>query len=265
MQTNLIFPKSTQSVIDESELIDKLSMEIERLPMPSQEFLPGIPWGFYSQLFTPAYWKLQYLMHNHTGNFSINYKLGENIQEEIVACLLGGFGLKAELGLAAFDRLKKRDQIRFGTSFSVILQSLSEPFIISKRAIHYRFPNQKARFISAFLNRIDTQSIPLGNDVSLRKWLLSIDGIGPKTASWITRNYLDSERVAIIDIHIFRACVVMGLFPVGLDIQKDYFKLEEIFLLFCDRLGVQPSKMDALMWLQMKESSRFSCNRIIQK
>src|SRR5690606_8983068 len=107
--------------------------------------------------------------------------------------------------------------------------------------------------------------IPLGNDVSLRKWLLSIDGIGPKTASWITRNYLDSERVAIIDIHIFRACVVMGLFPVGLDIQKDYFKLEEIFLLFCDRLGVQPSKMDALMWLQMKESSRFSCNRIIQK
>lgn len=93
-------------------------------------------------------------------------------------------------------------------------------------------------------------------DVELRDWLLTINGIGPKTASWIARNHLNSENVAIIDIHILRAGRLMGIFPDDLDVNKDYFKLERIFIKFCGVLNVQPSKMDALMWCFMKESNR---------
>jgi endonuclease III len=46
----------------------------------------------------------------------------------------------------------------------------------------------------------------------MRQLLLSIEGIGPKTASWIVRNVMGSDDVAIIDIHILRACTGMGVF-----------------------------------------------------
>lgn len=254
---------TTRKVVDETMLWDNLNQRIEEFPQPDQEVVPGIRWGCYSQLYTPAYWKVQYLMHNYDGHFAINYRLGENILEEVVACLLGGFGLKSEIGLTAFNRLKKRKLIQVNVSHSSILSALREPFTLNGKQIRYRFPNQKSKFIAQFLNRHDIKSIPLNNDLELRNWLLSINGIGPKTASWITRNFLSSEKVAIIDIHIFRALHVMGLYSEKFDIQRDYIKLEEIFLDFCRAIDVQPSKMDALMWLQMKESNRLALKALV--
>lgn len=225
------------------------------MPGPNQELLPGIKWGSSSQIYTPAYWKLQYLMHTQGDSFHITYRLGANILEEVVACLLGGYGLKAEVGLAAFDQLKKAGLIRPKVEFQTIRQVLLKPLTVGENQVRYRFPNQKAKFISEFLQRSDLQILPIHNDIMLRDWLLTVNGIGPKTASWITRNYCNSENVAIIDIHIFRACLVMGLFNDSLSVLKDYFKLEELFLYFCNALNVLPSRMDALMWLQMKASS----------
>ncbi len=258
------FHVSQTSIIDESQLLLSIDKQLNKIPKPNKELMPGIKWGCYGELFTPAYWKAQYLMFNQNENFSINYKLGENIFEEVIACLLGGFGLKAEIGLAAFKRMKKLKLIHKGVKYDDIHNSLKKPFLNNKKKVHYRFPNQKAKYITAFLNRDDLDSIPINNDIDLRDWLLSINGIGPKTAAWITRNYLSSEKVAIIDVHIYRACLMMGLYPKYYDIQKDYPKLEKIFLNFCEELGVQPSKMDALIWLQMKASNR-SALKIINK
>lgn len=254
MQLNISFENANNYVVDEINILSNLNNHFVNFPDPNHQLMSGIRWGCYTELFTPAYWKTQYLMHNLNNVFGINYKLGENILEEVVACLLGGFGLKAEMGLAAFQRLKNRNQIQFGVSREDILNSLKEPFLSGKRKAHYRFPNQKAKFIYEFLNRQDLNSIPESFDLELRDWLLTINGIGPKTASWITRNYLDSENVAIIDVHIFRACSKMGLYNEDFDISKDYIKLEQLFIKFCHELDVLPSKMDALMWLQMKDS-----------
>jgi thermostable 8-oxoguanine DNA glycosylase len=256
MQLNIKFEEKNSFVVNEINILNDLSEYFNEFPDPNDQLMPGIKWGCYTELFTPAYWKVQYLMHNFNNIFNINYKLGSNLLEEVVACLLGGFGLKAEMGLAAFQRLKMRKQIQQGMNFDEILESLKEPFIMGNKTAHYRFPNQKAKFIHAFLNREDLQAIPANLDLDLRDWLLTVNGIGPKTASWITRNYLDSERVAIIDVHIFRACSMMGLYAESFDIQKDYTKLEQLFLNFCSKLDVLPSKMDALIWLQMKDSIR---------
>lgn len=252
-------------IIEETPLFEKVDKLLSNIPTPNMDFMPGIKWGNYGKLFTPAYWKAQYLMHNENDNFDINYRLGSNILEEVVACLLGGFGLKSEIGLAAFQRLKMKKQIKKDVTYEEIVTSLKEPFTYNGKSVHYRFPNQKAKYITEFLNRTDLNVIPLGNDLELRDWLLSINGIGPKTAAWVTRNHLNSENVAIIDIHIYRACLIMGLYSEYYDIQKDYFKLEDIFLKFCRELDVQPSKMDALIWLQMKEANQNALKLINDK
>lgn len=250
-------------VVNEYGFWDKYYKSGESLPDIDREVLPGVKWGCSSTLFTPAYWKMQYLLLNQNENKSVTYKLGDNILEEVVVCLLGGFGMKSEIGLAAFDRLKTRNLIAKGVNYEVINDSLKEAFLIKNKKIHYRFPNQKAKFISDFLNRSDLQKIPLHNDLALRNWLMSVKGIGPKTASWITRNILDSENVAIIDIHIYRAGLITGLFSSNLDMQKDYFKMESLFIKFCRAMQVQPSKMDTIIWLQMKASNRLAIKAVM--
>ncbi len=257
MKQKLFTATETHTAIDEISIIYAVKDDLSNIPNPDTQLMPGIFWGCHSQLYTPAYWKAQYLLYNVENRFSLDYRLGKDILEEVVACLLGGFGLKAEMGIAAFKRMQERSLIRYGTPFDTILNCLVEKFMINGKAAHYRFPNQKAKFIAAFLNREDLHEIPIHNDIELRDWLLTVNGIGPKTASWITRNFLDSENVAIIDVHIFRAFLKMGLYAQNFDIQKNYLTLEQIFLNFCLKLDVQPSKMDALIWLQMKDASRY--------
>lgn len=244
------------NIIDETSLFQNINDRLLKIPNPNSELMDGVKWGCYSKLFTPAYWKAQYLFYDEENSFNIDYKLGQNILEEVVACLLGGFGLKAELGLLAFRRLKNNQLIKKRVYQEDILINLKKPFLINGKEVRYRFPNQKAKYISLFLNRNDLDNIPLDNDIKLRDWLLNVQGIGPKTASWITRNQLDSEKVAIIDIHIFKALKFIGVFDKNYDISKDYYILESLFIDFCDKINVLPSKMDAIIWLQMKNLSR---------
>src|SRR6185436_19848337 len=85
-------------------------------------------------------------------------------------------------------------------------------------------------------------------------WLLDIPGVGYKTASWIARNWLNSDDVAILDIHIQRAGRLVGLFPDELTVQKHYLKLEALFLEFSRTLGVKASELDAVIWMEMMSS-----------
>lgn len=216
----------------------------------------------YCTLYTDAFWKLQYEVYDecyHTE--SLTGKSGSFI-DEIVACLLGGFGFKAEIGWAAFERLKKRNLIKRGIDYNSLEQALSEPLKVGDSWTHYRFPRQKSRYIYDFLCRKDLDSAPLNNDITFRAWLLTIDGIGPKTASWITRNYFQSDNVAIIDIHLYRAGILTGFVNSNLDIHKDYFRIEKCFLNYCHSLNVRPSIMDMVMWSNMKKTNKIAISLI---
>ena len=236
----------------------RIEFVINSLPKPNEELLEGVKWGSYDVLYTPAFWKMQY----HIANFSdnrINHRLGNNIIEEVVACILGGFGLPAELGMKAFSRLREMKLIKLNVDYQAIYEALRQPFAVkSGKLVTYRFYKQKSKYIWEFLKRRDLNAIPLADDLQLRAWLLTIKGIGPKTASWITRNWLNSERVAILDIHLIRAGIIAGFFHKDSDVSKSYFELENKFLSFCHALGVKPSNMDALIWLQMKKSNRIA-------
>ena len=107
-----------------------------------------------------------------------------------------------------------------------------------------------------FLQRNDIDELENFRGISLRDKLMTIKGIGLKTASWIARNYGNCEDVAIVDIHIYRAGRLAGFINPKWDMQKDYYKIEESFLDFCHSINALPSKMDSIMWSQMKESNR---------
>lgn len=228
--------------IDECEKILKLSRLLSDLDCQEA-----------GRRFTKSYWEVQYFLDD--SNYR-DYKLGSNLREEVVACLLGGYGFKAELGLLAFHRIKNLRLIREGVRLEEIEKAISTPFTLNGKEVHYRFSRQKSKYIFYFLQRSDIGEFEKLKGSRLRDKLMTIKGIGPKTASWITRNYSNSEDVAIVDIHIYRAGRLAGFVNPKWDMQKDYYKIEESFLDFCHSINALPSKMDSIMWNQMKESNR---------
>jgi N-glycosylase/DNA lyase len=59
-------------------------------------------WGFRHELGSAAYWVDQ---ASRTPE-PLTFALGDNLVEEVAACILGGFGLPAAVGLAAFQTVR---------------------------------------------------------------------------------------------------------------------------------------------------------------
>ena len=229
----------------------------ELVPEAVDEVLPGVRWGEPETPFTPAYWLTQFWMRNPLPSHSM--RIGSSFREEVIACLLGGYGIPAEVGLAAFHRLRERGLTNSAfTNEKEISEALQEPMLLNGRFVRYRFWAQKAAYVSRALTVLSNSEPPKRCARELRNYLLGIPGIGPKTASWIVRNWLDSDDVAILDIHIIRACVAMGLFSPGDQVSHQYFEMEGRFLQFAKALGVPPRLLDALIWAQMKYYSQRS-------
>ncbi|MGB7160431.1 MAG: hypothetical protein WBD40_20365 [Tepidisphaeraceae bacterium] len=224
------------------------------VPAPQEQVLPGVPWGRHDTLFTPAYWKSQCWLHRF-GMRGRSHRIGTTLAEETAACLLGGHGMPSEVGLAAFQHLRKRDLLipDQGTSASELAQALSEPLRLGTRVVRYRFPRARAAYVAAALHHIRWTHPADDSDTGFRAWLLKIKGVGLKTASWITRNWLGSSSVAILDIHVYRAGLIAGFFNRHQTVQSHYLILENAFLQFCGALGEDAAHLDAIIWRQMKE------------
>lgn len=232
------------------------SVTYRSFPDPSDFVVPGVKWGFCDELLTPAYWAAQAWLSEDKGLYN-NFRIGSSLTEEIAACVLGGYGIPAELGLAAFERVRTLGYLSGSPpNRKELLKALKRPFEIGSHQVHYRFAKQKSRYLSEILEALSSEPPPNGNSREFRNWLLRFKGIGPKTASWITRNWLSSDEVAIIDVHIHRAGVHMGVFSDSERLEKNYFLMEERFLRFAAAIKVRPSMLDAMMWSQMRKVGR---------
>jgi N-glycosylase/DNA lyase len=219
---------------------------------PEDEILPGVRWGRPEEIFTPAYWAS--LATKAADGDGFSYFKG-NLRREVFFCLLGGFGIRAELNRAAFNRLSKAGVLktRHCPTAREIERLLREPLNLRGRRVRYRFPRQRARHLAAAARYFEaSEPPPKGDAAELRKWLLRIPGIGLKTASWIVRNHLGSDSVAILDIHIVRIGQMMKLFERDIRFPKDYERLERVFIEFADAIGVRPSILDAIMWREVR-------------
>lgn len=220
------------------------------LPAPDDEVLPGVTWGRFDEFFTPAFWVARVWIDGPQSNFA-EYRLGRTLNEEVAACLLGGYGMPAEVGVAAFERLRTGGMLKAGVSASEFESALAEPLLVGGRTIRYRYPRQKGRYLCLALQRLAREQAPDDNR-RFRDWLMTFDGIGPKTASWITRNHRHADDVAILDIHIQRAGRLAGLFSEQDRVERDYHKMERRLVAFAAALRLRLSVFDSLVWSYMK-------------
>ena len=215
-----------------------------------EEVLPGIPWGRPEWVLSPRYWAT--LAAILTPPLTL-FAQSETLVEEVGFCLLGGFGINAETNCAAHARMQEHGVYSGRLTASRIEALLMVPLDVNGRSVRYRFPRQRSARLSHAVRRLSEDNVPSHDALLLRKYLLSIGGIGPKTASWITRNWLGSDEVAIIDIHVERACRAIGLFGPDLSVQRDYFLMEAKFLSLAAALGVAAGRLDAIMWSEMRK------------
>jgi len=236
-------------------MLESMAISVDLQPAEA-EVMPGVHWGLVEAFPTPAYWAFQ-VMARRIEARSIKYRLGATLREEVGACLLGGHGIPARVGLLAFEHLKAKGAFADTTPDEATLHSwLSEPMQVDGRQIRYRFAAQKARYLAAALSQLSSEPSPHQSGRALRDWLTRIPGIGYKTASWVARNWLDADDVAILDIHILRAGVFAKFLDPELTVERDYLALEQQFLNFSRALGVRPSELDAVIWYEMMGSPR---------
>lgn len=224
------------------------------LPEPDVVVVPGVRWGRPEVPLTPAYWAVRCKWGEADSSFVTPTG---SLLEEVAFCLLGGFGISYEINAAAFERLKVEGAFdpRRTRDDGWFLDQLTRPLNIGARAVRYRFPRQRARRLAQMGDRLADIDLDRLDALRLRERLLTLEGVGPKTASWIVRNLLGSDEVAILDVHILRACRAMSVFPAKVSLPRDYSALERRFLAFADAIAVRASVLDAVMWVEMRQSA----------
>ena len=212
-----------------------------------------VQWGRFDAFGTAAYWVNQTLRGGYAD------RVAESAQEtdlfsETVFCLLGGFGITAELAQAAHrvvvdlletDPLPRPDRVE---------QALRRR--LPDGLGHYRFPRQRALRIADAVRRLRADSPP-EEPLLLRDYLLSLNGVGPKTAAWIVRNVTGSAEVAIVDIWLIRALTQTGVFRPDWRIDRHYGRFEAAFLQYATHGGVSPGALDLCIWEQARRVGRF--------
>lgn len=228
--------------------------EIRReLPDADVAVIQGVCWGEPWALFTPSYWLSQLWMSGLERSTHSPYKARGSLTDELVFCMLGGYGITAELATAAFEACRDTQLIScLDSSERAWSDQLMRPLVVNGRQQHYRYPNQKARFLAGAMAYLRDHSMEGYHGKELRDQLLKIPGVGPKTAGWVTRNYDDSDEVAILDIHMIRAGLLCNLFAPEQRVERDYFEMERRFLEFCRALDARPAVLDCLIWDQMR-------------
>lgn len=220
--------------------------------MPDAEVVPGVAWGQSGWVGSPAYWFMLAATEDPTDDYV--RRDGCPLHHEVAFCLLGGFGIRMEVNEAAYAACLGRGLLDPGRrpTASEIEATLLAPLDVGGRAVRYRFPRQRSERLADALRSIEDSPPTTATARGFRDALMAIPGIGPKTASWIARNWLGADDVAILDVHVLRAGVAMNLFPADARLPGDYGALEDRFLAFADAIGVRASLLDAVIWREMR-------------
>lgn len=212
-------------------------------------------WGRYDAFGTAAYWVAQAC----DGGYSRAISPAGSLAEEVAFCLLGGYGITAEVNDAAFRSLigaglVKTDPLPKAEDIEAVLRT---PLAVRGRRqpIRYRFPQQKALRLHMALQRLSGEQLP-SPAVELRDALMGFTGIGPKTASWIVRNQTGSNEVAIIDVHLRRAGLASGFFRSEWRLPEDYPLFEAAFLAYAGVGRVGAGVLDVCIWDQVRRLGR---------
>ena len=184
------------------------------------------------------------------------------VEDELLFCLLGGFGITYEHGQSAYGTIRQlrpfSSDWQYEHLFEAILSSLMRPQFEPRRRDgsfrRYRFPRQRASVIVKARKWVLTQEpldkclIRLDSPKDRRRFLSECPGVGFKSASWLLRNLGLGNELAIIDVHLLRALMDARRISRDVRIPKDYEMAEEAFLAWCDELGAPAAAFDLFVW-----------------
>ncbi len=155
------------------------------------------PWGPQVGFGSAAYWTAR---ARDVGVIP-DHRLGNNLRQEVAACILGGYGIRAEVALAAFKRLQAAGVLDGGPlSSDTVATLLLEPLPVAGRMVRYRFSRQRATWLARALSCLDESHLP-GEPSALRETLMTLPGVGPKIASQVVRNHLELAPIGDRRVH----------------------------------------------------------------
>jgi N-glycosylase/DNA lyase len=180
----------------------------------------------------------------------------EDVFYELVFCLLtpasrAHSAWKAQQNLRLKGLLVNRD--------SKNNEQHSQEELIADELNIVRFKNKKARYIvEAYDMFVQNPNVSLKDELiryekpfEKRKWLVStVKGIAYKEASHFLRNIGFSSGLAILDRHVLRNLVYLGLIETvtdGLSVQQ-YISIEEKMKDFAYRINIPLDHLDFVLW-----------------
>ncbi|HPJ30837.1 MAG TPA: N-glycosylase/DNA lyase [Methanothrix sp.] len=171
----------------------------------------------------------------------------QDLFAELAFCILTPQS-RARTCWPAIERLRGCDLL-FAGSAGEILEKLS----------NVRFRERKAGYIVAARNqfsrdgRLSLRSILGGfpNPFAAREWLVeNVMGLGYKEAGHFLRNIGLGEELAILDRHILKNLVILGVIdqvPASLT-RKRYLDIERRMIEFSKATGIPMGHLDLLLW-----------------
>ena len=186
----------------------------------------------------------------------------EDIEDELLFCLLGGYGISEEHGRSAWLTVRQlepfseswNDDDLFQNIMSTLELPKFEPRRVDGSLRRYRFPKRKAAIIVEARRWVRSHK-PL-EEVLLhwddpqdrRRILLGCPGLGLKTASWLLRNLGMGDDLAILDVHLVRALHDAQRIGNEIRLPRDYYAIEKAFLDWCHELNAPSAAFDLFIW-----------------
>ena len=186
----------------------------------------------------------------------------QELRDELLFCLLGGFGVAYEHNRSAagiipdldpFSEDWLNEELRENVVRALMLPQF-EPRKLDGNLRRYRFPRSKASAIVRARQWL-FENAPLFDRLSAiskakdhRELICECSGIGLKTASWILRNLGLGSDLAIVDIHVLRALSDSRRVPHTIRLPRDYEVAEGAFLKWCAELDASPAAFDLFVW-----------------
>lgn len=170
----------------------------------------------------------------------------DRVFDEMVFCLFTPQS-KAKVCWDTVQELKENDLLLEG-----------EEDTISDEIKRVRFRNNKAGYLVEARNKfvendrsIKDKISEFGDQKEARKWIVDhIKGLGYKEASHFLRNIGKGENLAILDRHILRNLVNLGVIdkiPKTLT-KKRYLDIEKKMKEFSDKIGIPLGHLDLVLW-----------------
>ena len=171
----------------------------------------------------------------------------DKIWKELVFCLLTPQS-KAEKCWEAVKGLERK-----GLLFEGAMERMAEEL----KPVRFRF--NKARYIVEARKRLFVDGRPrireklkkFENPFDAREWMVkNIKGMGYKEASHFLRNIGLGENLAILDRHILKNLLKLGVIssiPPSLS-RRQYLEIEKKFIEYAKKTGIPPAHLDFVLW-----------------